>query len=351
MTINRAWCLGNTASSSLFPLKRPLLNSASLNFYIRLHSFHLSCPSSISYNTHPYIQTHSRFEFLLTQHLWHHRPAGTWRSVQCRGHQRPSFASSIASKTDLSQAVFQHLSGCHPGWTWCHQLLHQTQACRGSQNSTGVRSTRPLCKASSNPASNAALQSLRDNQAAADQRILGNISCCNQLDAQKSLVTLFNVFFCFSVIFFLNINSVPKNNPVSLPALPTPTHTLSLPLFCLHLTFSLLALHTSSINHSTLNSDWRHSKGLALLAMLPSEYNSRPFCLPKWTLRVSSSLSKDPQITSERGWVMGEICHGGEQEKKKGGEGWQANDWEDSLLPGRCAPSPSGQPAMPSATA
>lgn len=86
--------------------------------------------------------------------------------------------------------------------------------------------------------------------------------------------------------------------------------------------------HTDIINHSTLNSDWRHSQGLALLAILPSEYNSRPFCLPKWTLRGSSSLSKDPQITSEKGWVMGEFCW-------DGGGRWVTGKWlERSTAPG-----------------
>lgn len=53
--------------------------------------------------------------------------------------------------------------------------------------------------------------------------------------------------------------------------------------------------------------------------MLPNEYNSRPFCLPKWTLRGSSSLSKDPQITSEKGWVMGGFCWDGGGEQGRGG--------------------------------
>lgn len=96
------------------------------------------------------------------------------------------------------------------------------------------------------------------------------------------------------------------------------THSVSHPILSPSHLFSPL-LHTSSINHSTLNSDWRHSQGLALLAMLPSEYNSRPFCLPKWTLRGSPSLSKDPQITSEKGWVMGGFCRDGGSEQGRGG--------------------------------
>ena len=98
-----------------------------------------------------------------------------------------------------------------------------------------------------------------------------------------------------------------QQHPTNTPSILSPSHLF--PDF----------LHTSSINHSTLNSAWRHSQGLALLAMLPSEYNSRPFCLPKWTLRGSSSLSKDPQITSEKGWVMGEFCWGGEGQQGRGG--------------------------------
>lgn len=89
-----------------------------------------------------------------------------------------------------------------------------------------------------------------------------------------------------------------------------PTHSSSPPFLPPSHLFSPLQ-HTSSVNHSTLNSDWRHSQGSALLAMLFREYNSRPFCLPKWTLRGSSSLSKDPQITSEKSWVMGEFCWDG----------------------------------------
>lgn len=106
-----------------------------------------------------------------------------------------------------------------------------------------------------------------------------------------------------------------------------PTHTPFLPLTLspAHLFSSFL--HTSSINHSTLNSDWRHSQGLALLAMLPSEYNSRPFCLPKWTLRGSSSLSKDPQITSEKGWVMGGCCMGWRWRGRRTGGRWVTGKW------------------------
>lgn len=81
--------------------------------------------------THAHVHPHSRFEFLLTQHQWNHIPAGrsrTERFVPITKRPAPPTPS-----TDLSWTVFQH-----PRWMWCHQLLHHTQACRVSMNSTGL---------------------------------------------------------------------------------------------------------------------------------------------------------------------------------------------------------------------
>lgn len=101
------------------------------------------------------------------------------------------------------------------------------------------------------------------------------------------------------------------------PTLAANAHSVSPPILPPAHLFSSF-LHTSSINHSTLNSDWRHSKGLALLAMPSSEYNSRPFCLPKWTLRGSPSLPENPQITPEKDSVMGGFCRDGGGQQGRG---------------------------------
>lgn len=133
------------------------------------------------------------------------------------------------------------------------------------------------------------------------------------------------------------------------PTLSPNAHSVSHPILSPSHLFSSF-LHTSSINHSTLNSDWRHSKGLALLAMLSSEYNSRPFCLPKWTLRGSPSLSENPQITSERGLVMGGFCRDVGGEPGRGGRRVTGKWLGRSTAPGECTLS-LWQLAMPWATA
>lgn len=83
--------------------------------------------------------------------------------------------------------------------------------------------------------------------------------------------------------------------------------------------------------------------------MLPSEYNSRPFCLPKWTLRGSSSLSKDPQITSEKGLGDGLVLRGWTE--GAGGKGDSQMIGKIHGSRGDVHPLPLDSPAMPSAIA
>lgn len=133
-------------------------------------------------------------------------------------------------------------------------------------------------------------------------------------------------------------------------------HKLDVPL-CLRITMFLLfspLLHT--INHRTLNSDWHNSPGLALLVLKPGEYISSSFCATKWTLRRSSTSPRTLRLPLKKkkklgdGWAL-LMCRWRTQEERGGG-GWQANDWEDSLLfQGWWGPFPSDQLAIPSATA
>lgn len=63
------------------------------------------------------------------------QPAGESRTAHYpQTPIKPQVAVSTTSSTYLSCTIFQHLSA---GWMWCHQLLHQTQALRRSQNSKG----------------------------------------------------------------------------------------------------------------------------------------------------------------------------------------------------------------------
>lgn len=124
--------------------------------------------------------------------------------------------------------------------------------------------------------------------------------------------------------FFLH--SFPASTNHSSPAIATSrrsTHTqFSCPVPLFPISPSLL--HPSGINHGTLNSDWRHSQGRALLPTLPSEYNSRAFCLPKWTLREGPLPLRGPSdyLWKGPGWWLGNIGMEVEsKEEAKGKEG------------------------------